>query len=95
MFYNDTDIISGEWNDTVINHPMTSNDNIGLQKTLYMYTQTVALDFPINPSNCYLDLHGMRNLCLISSALSNYDTNSNFNQDTIVKTSLLELMIMK
>jgi len=85
MFYNDADITIGDWNDTVIKNPMTINDNIGLQKTFYMYTQTVAQDFPMKPFECYLDLHGMRNLYLISSALSNYDTISNFNQDTIVK----------
>ena len=35
--------------------------------------------------SCYIDLYGTRNLYLTSSALSSYDTVSNFGNDTIVK----------
>ena len=42
-------------------------------------------DYPAHPFDCYLDVHGKRSLYLQSSALSNYDTFSNFGMDSIVK----------
>ena len=84
-FYSDRSVREGQWDTTVRKNPRSINDNIGLQQNFYMYTSTVAQDFPTKPFYCYLDLHGMRNLYLFSSSLANYDIISNFNQDTIIK----------
>ena len=83
--YSNRDVKAGRWNAEVRRNPNSINDNIGLQQTYSMRTISDVYDYPAYPFDCYLDLHGMRNLYLQSSALSNYDTFSNFGMDSIVK----------
>jgi len=84
-FFSDADIRAGEWNSTPTPSPQSLNDNLRLTTT---YTMVEAFSYennPVNPYITYLNLHDVRNLYMLSSALSNYDTVSNFHLDTIVK----------
>lgn len=83
--FSDADVRAGVWNSAPTTTPQSLNDNIRLTTT---YTMVEAFSYennPVNPYTAYLNLHEIRNLYMLSSALSNYDTVSNFSLDTIVK----------
>ena len=84
-FYSDKDVTAGVWNNTAIRMPESIADNIRLTTTFAMSTASQSQSRPENGYNCYLNLHAIRNLYLHSSALSNYDTVTNFGMGTIVK----------
>ena len=46
MFYSDRDGREGKCDFNVRTNPRSINDNIGLQKSFYMYTLSVAQYFP-------------------------------------------------
>lgn len=83
--YSNTSLLNGMWNSTVVHKPQSINDNIRLTNN---YTMVEAFSYesnPVNPFESQVNLHTIRNLYLLSSSLSNYDTVSNFGIDTIVK----------
>ena len=85
ILYSDEDVRAGVWNNTPTRIPQSIADNIRLTKSSKMKTGAPSHDTPEEPYECYLNLHAIRNLYLHSSALSNYDTVSNFGMGAIVK----------
>lgn len=85
VLLSDADVQSGHYNEVPIRTPESINDNIRLTTTFAMETATINNDTPVTPYECYLNLHDIRNIYIVSSALSNFDTVSNFGLDTIVK----------
>ena len=85
IMYSDTDVIAGLFRGIPIRAPQSIADNIRLTTTFSMETFHITKNTPAIPYECYLNLHPIRNLYLHSSALSSYDTVTNFGMETIVK----------
>lgn len=83
--YSDDELLEGVWSGNVITNPKSINDHIRLTTSFSIVTAFPFDTTPIINYEAHLNLHPIRNLYLLSSSLSSYDTISNFGIDTIVK----------
>jgi len=83
--YGDTELMAGQFHTSAVSAPRSINDNIRLTSNYVMVEAFSYENHPVNPFSTHLNMHAIRNLYMLSSALSNYDTVSNFSLDTIVK----------
>lgn len=77
--YADHDLINETSNKNIAESNNTKSLNLTLK---ILNTFTITTD---RPYECYLDLHNIRNIYMHSKTLSNSDTISNWNVDSIIK----------